>query len=423
MRILIVAAQFPVLSETFVIEQAISLRRAGADVEVLTLREGDHSLLQSIEPKFKLHTLQRNGQSRLRKLAELLAFPLIAMLSSRGRKALRAAVSASRHGLVPQARQIAQLFGRGPAKPYDAIIAHFGPTGVTANYLREAGLIEGTLATVFHGYDVSMNDVVERYMPHYRRLFESSDLFLPVSEFWAERLVQWGCSRRKIFVGRMGIDVKRFDYRPPAAPADNFELLIVGRLTEKKGIDYAVCAMAMIDAPVKLTIIGGGELFEPLRQLAKSMGVEDRVQFLGKRPHAEITHRLQHAHAFLLPSVTSSTGDMEGIPVALIEAMASGLPVISTRHSGIPELIDNTKTGFLVEERDVGALAHVICAIIRGQFDLPAITLAARETVLRRFNSSIEALRLIDQLRLTSDENCVDLSVPKQRLYSISGSA
>lgn len=423
MRILIVAAQFPTLSETFIIEQAITLRRAGADVEVLTLRQGDQSLLQSIAPALTVHTVQSDGVSRAKKMATLLAFPFIATWSPRGRKALQAAIKAARHGLVSHARQIAQYFGHSPAQQYDAIIAHFGPTGVAAQYLREAGLIEGTLGTVFHGYDVSMNDVIARYVPHYQRLFASSELFLPVSEHWAERLIGWGCDRRKIFVGRMGVNVDRFHYRPPAAPEHTFEVLVVGRLTEKKGIDYAICAMAMIDAPVTLTIIGGGELSGPLRQLATSLGVQDRVRFLGKQAHSEITRRLRQANAFLLPSVTASTGDMEGIPVALIEAMASGLPVISTRHSGIPELIEDGKTGFLAPERNARALANIIQAIARGQYDLPAITLAARATVSRRFNSRVEASRLVDHLRLVHEANRLSPQASNHPLHSIATSA
>lgn len=423
MRILIVAAQFPTLSETFVIEQANALKHAGADVEVLTLRPGDQDVLRSIATEFSVHAVQPDGVTRAIKLATLLAFPVVALLSSRGRKALRAAIAATRHGLVSHAKQIAQLFDQGPARRYDAIVAHFGPTGVAAQYLRDAGLIEGALGTVFHGYDVSMTEVVKRYAPHYRRLFESGDLFMPVSDFWAERLRGWGCDHRKIHVVRMGIDVDRFDYAPPVPPNRQFELLAVGRLTEKKGIEYAIRAVAMIDAPVKLTIIGGGELLEPLRQLVATLNVEERVQFLGKQAHAEVARRLRHANAFLLPSVTSSTGDMEGIPVALIEAMAAGLLVISSRHSGIPELIDDRQTGFLVDERDVEALAKVIEAISRGQFDLPAITLAARETVVRRFNSSVEASGLIDHLRLVCKAKGVNHPVARNRFQSTSTSA
>lgn len=423
MRILIVATQFPTLSETFIIEQAITLRRAGANVEVLTLRQGDQRLLQSIEPTLKVHAIQRDGVSRAKKIATQLAFPFLAAWSSNGRRALHVAIKAARHGLVSHARQIAQYFSHGPAEQYDAIIAHFGPTGVAAQYLREAGLIKGTLGTVFHGYDVSMNDVIARYAPHYHRLFESGELFLPVSEHWAERLIGWGCDRRKIYVGRMGVNVDRFNYRPPVAPEHAFEVLVVGRLTEKKGIDYAICAMAMIDAPVTLTIIGGGELSGPLRQLAASLGVQDRVRFLGKQAHSEITRRLRQANAFLLPSVTASTGDMEGIPVALIEAMASGLPVISTQHSGIPELIEDGKSGFLVPERDARSLANIIQAIARGQYDLATMTLAARETVSRRFNSSIEASRLVDRLHLVHEANRSSPQDSNHQLHSIATSA
>ncbi|TIU75982.1 MAG: colanic acid biosynthesis glycosyltransferase WcaL, partial [Mesorhizobium sp.] len=105
------------------------------------------------------------------------------------------------------------------------------------------------------------------------------------------------------------------------------------------------------------SVIGAGELLEQLKRLAAELGIAGRVDFLGPRPHAEVKQRLRDAHVFVLPSVSAHNGDLEGIPVALMEAMAAGLTVVSTYHSGIPELIEDGKTGFLAPERDVAALA------------------------------------------------------------------
>ncbi|WP_245520535.1 glycosyltransferase, partial [Mesorhizobium sp. M1C.F.Ca.ET.212.01.1.1] len=104
-------------------------------------------------------------------------------------------------------------------------------------------------------------------------------------------------------------------------------------------------------------MIGGGELLEQLKRTAIDLGIADRVSFLGPRPHGEVKQRLRDADVFLLPSVAGRDGDLEGIPVALMEAMAGGLIAVSTYHSGIPELIEDHKTGFLAPERNVPALA------------------------------------------------------------------
>ncbi len=101
-----------------------------------------------------------------------------------------------------------------------------------------------------------------------------------------------------------------------------------------------------------------------LEKLSADLGIAERVQFLGSQPHKVVKNWLARAHVFVLPSVTAQNGDVEGIPVALMEAMAAGLTVVSTRHSGIPELIEHGVGGFLSPERDVEALAANLAWII-----------------------------------------------------------
>ncbi|RUU71671.1 glycosyltransferase, partial [Mesorhizobium sp. M2C.T.Ca.TU.009.01.2.1] len=134
---------------------------------------------------------------------------------------------------------------------------------------------------------------------------------------------------------------------------------------------------------------GGGELLEQLKRTAIDLGIADRVSFLGPRPHGEVKQRLRDADVFLLPSVAGRDGDLEGIPVALMEAMAGGLIAVSTYHSGIPELIEDHKTGFLVPERDVAALAGKLAWIAENPGPCEPIALAARRKVEADFNADI----------------------------------
>ena len=166
-------------------------------------------------------------------------------------------------------------------------------------------------------------------------------------------------------------------------------MISVARLVEKKGIEYAIRAMARLvasEVKVQYRIIGDGPLLAPLKQLVSEMHLHEHIVFLGAKTSDEVIHELSGAHLFLAPSVTSYCGDMEGIPTVLMEAMAAGLPVISTLHSGIPELVEDGVSGKLVGERDVQALAQAMRELVANVEQWPAMGAAGREKVLREFN-------------------------------------
>ena len=138
---------------------------------------------------------------------------------------------------------------------------------------------------------------------------------------------------------------------------------MVASLEEKKGHRFLLEALARggpVLGRVRLDLVGSGKLRESLEEMASALGVADRVRFFGSLPEHEVAAMLRRADMFLLPSVVDSTGDMEGIPVALMEAMACGIPVISSRLSGIPELVVDGSTGLLVDPGDVAGIARAI---------------------------------------------------------------
>jgi len=165
-------------------------------------------------------------------------------------------------------------------------------------------------------------------------------------------------------------------------------------LVEKKGIEIALRAVAQAATrglDVEYRIVGDGPLRAPLEKLTDELGIRQRVVFDGWRGHDEVADRLRRAHVMLAPSVTSEDGDQEGIPVVLMEAMAAGLLVLSTLHSGIPELVPHP---YLVVERDVDALAARLEWLVRHPARWPAIGDELRAKVLADFNLD----RLNDQL-------------------------
>ncbi|ELW37760.1 glycosyl transferases group 1 family protein [Escherichia coli 95.0083] len=161
--------------------------------------------------------------------------------------------------------------------------------------------------------------------PEYQQLFRRGDLMLPISDLWAGRLQKMGCPREKIAVSRMGVDMTRFSPRPVKAPATPLEIISVARLTEKKGLHVAIEACRQLKeqgVAFRYRILGIGPWERRLRTLIEQYQLEDVVEMPGFKPSHEVKAMLDDADVFLLPSVTGADGDMEGIPVALMEAMA-----------------------------------------------------------------------------------------------------
>lgn len=304
------------------------------------------------------------------------------------------ALNMSRYGAEARNLILSAICGQ-TAQPYraDVFIAHFGPAGVTAAKLRELGVIDGKIATIFHGIDISSREVLNHYTPEYQQLFRRGDMMLPISNLWAGRLKTMGCPSEKITVSRMGVDMERFTQRPVKVPGKPLQIISVARLTEKKGLHVAIEACRQLKArgvDFHYRILGIGPWERRLRTLIEQYQLEDVVEMPGFKPSHEVKAMLDDADVFLLPSVTGADGDMEGIPVALMEAMAVGIPVVSTLHSGIPELITSEHSGWLVPENNALALADRLAAFsdIDQQTLIPVLQ-NARQKVEAEFNQQV----------------------------------
>ncbi|MCK0512962.1 glycosyltransferase [Aromatoleum buckelii] len=415
MNIAFFTARFPVLSETFVIRQVAGLKRLGHDVTVITAEWGDPGLAHAIycdnELGKHVRALRMVHGSRWRMLT-LARFLVRSLVSTAGLRRLGVALRAALTGSSAALLDIAAQTSHGSIGRFDAIVAHFGPMGVRAMYLREAGLVEGPIATIFHGHDMSDRNTVARHLGNYRRLFADTERMLPISALWGQQLQKWGCPPSCIKVLRMGVDVDALPTLAPERPLGRpLRVLSVARFTEKKGLDYAIRGVIGARADVRLEIIGGGPLAAELRALAAPAG--ERIVFLGEQPQQVVFAALARADVFLLPSVTAADGDMEGIPVALMEAMASGTLVLTTRHSAIPELVEHGVSGLLVDERDAGAISTWVERIAAGAVDVVAMRTAARCKVAREFNNALldkELARHCAELGCVSakpDDQCV----------------
>ena len=395
--------KFPVASETFVLNQIVAFIDMGYEVEIVAIQKGDltntHAAFKEYRLAEKTTWLMDEPEGKVAKLQSRALNTLRGSLRPRTWRAL----NAKRYGDEARNLILSAICGRNP-RPLqaDVYIAHFGPAGVTAAKLRELGLLKGKIATVFHGIDISGREALAHYTPEYQKLFTRGDLMLPISNLWASRLEKMGCPTHKIAVSRMGVDMDRFSVRPVKAPARTLDIISVARLTEKKGLHVAIEACRLLKergVPFRYNILGIGPWETRLRTLIEQNQLDDVVFMPGFKPNHEVKAMLDQADLFLLPSVTGEDGDMEGIPVALMEAMAVGIPVVSTVHSGIPELIDAGESGWLVPEYDAVALADQLQAFASVEEEQlrPMLTLA-REKVEREFNQKVIYQKLAHQL-------------------------
>lgn len=257
-------------------------------------------------------------------------------------------------------------------KKYDIVHAHFGPVAKNFRFARKLWSVP--FIVTFHGYDFSTYPL--QHGPDvYQSLFDTVDAVTVNSSYTRERVRELGCASNKIHNVNVGLNIDDFSFRARTFNQhEPVRILTVGRLVEKKGMEYSIRAIASVQArypSIRYDIIGDGPLRTHLQALIRELGMEDHIFLHGPKGCREVLHLMDQAHLFLLASITAASGDQEGTPVSLMEAQACGLPVLSTLHSGIPETVLDGKSGFLVQERDVAALENRLLHLIEHAQDWP----------------------------------------------------
>ena len=432
MRVLMVLVDFPALSETFVLDQITGLIDRGFDVDIMAAGARKEVTVHPDVNAYSLLSRVRyvessaTGGSRLlrwgRLSAKLIWQGQLGLLKEAIRAGLHRALKRPSVVGALQLLAYARALERLPCP--DVVLCHFGPNGELMVRLRKAFKASWAVATFFHGYDVSA--LLGRNGPGvYDRLLREGDLFLPASEVFQERLLELGAAADRTVVQRMGVRPERLtsEEEENTAARREFVFVSVGRLVEKKGLEYAIQAIAkcrQMDLDVKLTlvIVGDGPLMGHLLDKIRELRVEDIVRIHGSLPRERIREKLLAANAFILPSVTAEDGDMEASPVAISEAMAVGLPVLSTHHGGIPEIVDHEVTGLLVAERDVNALADAMYRVVRNRGVARRMGRAARQKVERELDldrwNDVLAARIETLARATKEEG-IKMTLAKDR--------
>lgn len=391
MKIAFVVDAFPTVSETFILNQITGLIDQGHQVEIFAgSRPNDSRIHPEVEQYHLLehtHYIHAKPVGKSKRLMGALS--IVPACLKRNPLATLQSLNMIRYGTEALSLNLLyKLEGFLAAGPFDILSCHFGPNGLTGILLKELG-IPAKVITTFHGYDLSSYPL--RHGPKvYEKLFHQGDLFLPISDYWKARLIALGCPPEKIIVHHMGIDVDKFRFKSRMlCPDEQVRLLTVARLVDKKGLHYSIKAVAKVlraHSNIEYAIVGDGPLRQELTDLIEQLGVAEKVKLLGWRDATAIRHILEGTHIMLLHSIISKSGDMEGIPVSLMEAMAMGIPVISTRHSGIVELVEEGRSGFLVAEKDIDDMADKIRHMITRPEKWAEMGAAGRKFIEANFN-------------------------------------
>jgi len=282
--------------------------------------------------------------------------------------------------------------------------AHFGDEGY--HNLSVAKAFQLPIITTFYGYDISMLPKSYPYWrKRYKRLFTKGTLFLAEGSYMAQSLVDLGCQPEKVRVQHLGVDVERIQFGKRVKDAkDPVRFLLVASFREKKGIPIAIQAFISAEKKqpnIQLRILGGANsreehaLLVECTALVARGGVADKVSFLGYLPYNLYLKEMEEAHIFLAPSVKAGNGDTEGgAPVALIEALARGMPAIASRHCDIPEVVQDRVSGILVAERDVEGLSREMLELASSPEVWFEMGRAGRKHIEQKYNLRKQIKRL-----------------------------
>ena len=310
-----------------------------------------------------------------------------------------------RHGWLKYMKRRPPIVYRGEYQMLSSILEHrgadlmhiyFGHTGV--HLLPFIEQWNKPCVVSFHGADVAVKQDIANYPQKLRRLFAAVPLVLARSQSLASRLIQFGCPREKLRINRTGVPLDEFPLVERQAPANGrWRIMQACRLIPKKGVATSLRAFAIFkkDFPnAEFYVAGKGPLQSELEMLAAGLGISRDVHFVGFLPQSKLLGLYLSSHLFVHPSEMPPDENQEGIPNSILEAMATGLPILATRHGGIPEVVTGG-CGFLVTEEDHIGLARSMKEIASVPGMLYEMGMRARGAVVSQFEQEAQT-RLLE---------------------------
>lgn len=273
-----------------------------------------------------------------------------------------------------------------------------------AHVPTQIGMYAATMAGIPFTVMAHANDIFERgYL--LKEKAERALKFLTISEHNHTYLLKLGLPCEKLAVVRCGVSFSPPGTWPVPAEKETYRIGTLGRLVEKKGVDALLEAVAGLPS-ISLSIAGDGPLRAELQALASDLGISSRVEFVGSLSHHAVANWMAGLDLFVLACKQDRNGDMDGIPVVLMEAMSQGVPVVSTRLSGIPELVIHEKTGLLAMPGDSDDLRQQIAAMLASCELRARLAHAAAAHVSSEFGQDVNVDRLLRHFGLALEKNC-----------------
>lgn len=390
-KVAMIVSDFPILSQTFILNQIVGLLQRGCEVDIYAERRGNTDKIHPLVEQYDL--LKRT--SYLPEIPENLFVRFLKGIGLIIRYALTSPRQLMRSlypfPLTDLTISLWLLYTVIPNlnKNYDIIHCQFGTLCFRGMAFRQVNAPTAKIVTTFRGNDIS-SFLKEKGENIYQQIFRYGDFFLANCDFFKDKAIAIGCPPHKIKVIRSGLDCDRFKYQPRfLAQNEPIQIATTGRLVDKKGIEYVIRAIAQLIPTypnLRYKVIGEGSLRPRFTELIEELELTENVRLMGWCNETEIVEILKQTHLFVAPSITAANGDRDAPINVLKEAMAIGLPVVSTYHGGIPELVEDGKSGFLVPERDASALADKLGYLIEHPERWSDMGKAGREFVLQHYN-------------------------------------
>lgn len=285
------------------------------------------------------------------------------------------------------------------------VLAEYGNTG--AAVVEICRKLKLPLLVHFHGYDASVESVLKD-CGYYKDLFQYAKYIFIVSAPMKERLLSLGCPPEKLVYNPYGPHESFFDVHLNA-PGKKF--ISLGRFVNKKAPYYSILAFKKVmekHPDAELIMGGNGVLWEMCYNLVKYYNLQENIKLPGVVSPEEFKNHLADSLAFVQHSVIAMDGDMEGMPVAILEANAAGVPVIATKHAGIPEVIIHRENGFLIDEHDVASMANYITELIEKPWLAKEMGLKGKEIIQKDFTMSMHINRISHYINLSVNNELRD---------------
>lgn len=388
MKIAYVLEIFPKLSESFIVNEIVELLKNGHDVRIFSMILPVEDIKHEVVNEYKLlertHYFSFNRIFKVN-LINLLKYFLLGVFQDIAN--LKIYTNIFEFNL-----KLAYFATIMHKNRMELIHAHFASMGIVSRRVSKMLGIPYTLTA--HAFDIYMNPDEDNL----RVVLENALCIVTISEYNKNHLEGKIGIMNRIDVIRCGIDIDRFSPLRRSMANDGMELLTVTRLVEKKGLEYLIRAIPIVIKEIpdcNLTIVGSGPLNDQLHQLVHDLKLEGYIQFKGDQSDLELMHYYENAEMFILPCIIAENGDRDGIPVAIMEAMAMELPVISTMVSGIPELVEDGVSGILVSQKDEKAIADAIIKLHKDRNLRLEMGKKGRQIIEYKYNIVSESEKLI----------------------------